>query len=175
MSQEEKNARKVVKILEIIRKNPGLDAIALKGKGWSPTHHGSLRDLQADGAIIFKNGGWHLARKDVSKVDEGLANMAKVDEGMGEMLTKPIGKPGPGKAPMSQLPIPVPCPAWAADFTLEDAAECLAFQMYSGDGLAEILLGLGDQTDKLDKHWSKLIPAHQAILVDSHDSTRWLQ
>ena len=48
------------KILELIEKHPGLDAIALKGKGFRPGPHGSLRDAERAGLILFINGGWYL-------------------------------------------------------------------------------------------------------------------
>jgi hypothetical protein len=49
------------KLIEIVSKNPGKDAIALKGKGWRPSSHGSLRDAQNAGRIVYINGGWYLS------------------------------------------------------------------------------------------------------------------
>jgi hypothetical protein len=49
------------KMLSIISKNPGLDAIALKGKGWRPNSHGSLREAEIFGLVKFVNSGWYLS------------------------------------------------------------------------------------------------------------------
>jgi hypothetical protein len=48
------------KLVDLIRKFPGLDGIALKGKGWRPQVHGSLRDAQNVGLIEYRNGGWYV-------------------------------------------------------------------------------------------------------------------
>ena len=47
------------RLLAIVNKYPGLDAIALKGKGWRPQNHGSLRDAEKKGFLHFRNGGWY--------------------------------------------------------------------------------------------------------------------
>lgn len=49
------------KLRSLIAKFPGLDAIALKGKGWRPQVHGSLRDAEKSGVLVYRNGGWFLA------------------------------------------------------------------------------------------------------------------
>jgi hypothetical protein len=48
-------------LVNIIKRYPGLDAIALKGKGWRPILHGSLRDAESMGLLTFRNGGWYVA------------------------------------------------------------------------------------------------------------------
>lgn len=47
------------KLVEIVRKNPGKDAIALKGKGFRPQTHGSLREAEKAGLVKYINGGWY--------------------------------------------------------------------------------------------------------------------
>ena len=47
-------------LIDLIRRHPGLDAIALKGKGWRPHVHGSLRDAQRAGLLLYANGGWYV-------------------------------------------------------------------------------------------------------------------
>lgn len=49
------------KLVALIQKNPGLDAIALKGKGFRPQSHGSLKDAEAAGLLAYVNGGWYVA------------------------------------------------------------------------------------------------------------------
>lgn len=49
-------------LLTIITKHPGLDAIALKGKGFRPRVHGSLRDAERAGLIEYRNGGWFISQ-----------------------------------------------------------------------------------------------------------------
>lgn len=48
------------KLVALVEKNPGLDAIALKGKGWRPQTHGQLRDAERAGLIKYVNGGWQV-------------------------------------------------------------------------------------------------------------------
>ena len=48
------------RLLELVRKHSGLDAIALKGKGWNPRVHGSLRDAEKRGFLKYTNGGWYI-------------------------------------------------------------------------------------------------------------------
>lgn len=48
------------KLLALIGQHPGLDAIALKGKGWRPQTHGQLRDAERAGWVIYLNGGWYI-------------------------------------------------------------------------------------------------------------------
>jgi hypothetical protein len=52
---------KNAKLVALISKYPGLDAISLKGKGWRPQTHGSLREAQSAGLIEFRNGGWFVS------------------------------------------------------------------------------------------------------------------
>jgi len=49
------------KLISLVRRFPGLDAIALKGKGFRPNLHGSLRDAERAGDLMFRNGGWYVA------------------------------------------------------------------------------------------------------------------
>lgn len=46
-------------VKDIVHKNPGLDAIALKGKGFKPSSQCSLRDVEQAGLIEYRNGGWY--------------------------------------------------------------------------------------------------------------------
>ncbi len=48
------------KLLKIVREHPGLEAIALKGKGWRPNVHGSLRDAEKAGLVSYRNGRWYV-------------------------------------------------------------------------------------------------------------------
>lgn len=48
------------KLVAIVAKNPGLDGIALKGKGWNPRVHGSLRAAESKGLLVYRNGGWFI-------------------------------------------------------------------------------------------------------------------
>lgn len=52
--------RKKEKLIALIKKYPGLDAIALKSKGWRPQVHGSIREAEDMGVIEYKNGGWFV-------------------------------------------------------------------------------------------------------------------
>lgn len=56
---ERAEAQKRAKLVNLIRQYPGLDAIALKGKGFRPQSHGSLRDAEKAGVITYRNGGWY--------------------------------------------------------------------------------------------------------------------
>jgi hypothetical protein len=49
-----------VRILSIIRANPGLDAVSLQAHGLVPRDAGRLGDLKARGRVDFKSGGWYL-------------------------------------------------------------------------------------------------------------------
>jgi hypothetical protein len=49
-----------VRILRIIRANPGLDAVSLQAHGLVPRDAGRLGDLKARGRVDFKSGGWYL-------------------------------------------------------------------------------------------------------------------
>lgn len=52
--------KKQTKLVELVRKFPGLDGLALKGKGYRPQVHGSLRDAEkVSGLIEYRNGGWY--------------------------------------------------------------------------------------------------------------------
>lgn len=63
VSEEMEREKKWAKLREIVFNNPGLDAIALKGKGWRPQIHGSLREAGKLGIVKFRNGdnghGWY--------------------------------------------------------------------------------------------------------------------
>lgn len=48
------------RLLDIVRRNPGLDAGGLKAKGWWPRSHGSLRDAETLALIEFRDGGWYV-------------------------------------------------------------------------------------------------------------------
>ena len=48
------------RLISIVAKNPGLDGIGLKGKGFRPSTHGSLRAAELAGLVEFRNGGWHV-------------------------------------------------------------------------------------------------------------------
>jgi len=58
------------KIWKIVSKYPGLDAIALKGKGYRPSIHGSLRDVEKTGMIKYVNGGWYINNEDFQEKAE---------------------------------------------------------------------------------------------------------
>ena len=60
-------------LLTIIDKHPGLDAIALKGKGWHPRTHGSLRDAESVGLLTYRNGGWYLNEGAIERMKLGYA------------------------------------------------------------------------------------------------------
>ena len=47
-----------LKVVEIVKKNPGLDGIGLKSRGYRPQNHGSLRDAECAGLLVYRNGGW---------------------------------------------------------------------------------------------------------------------
>lgn len=51
---------KTEKLVKLVARYPGLDAIALKGKGWRPQTHGSLRVAQKAGYLHYHNGGWYV-------------------------------------------------------------------------------------------------------------------
>jgi len=69
-TEAEMNAgkEKFKKMLEIIGKNPGLDAAALKDKGYRPSSHGSLRDAGNLDIITFVDGGWYLVNTETGEV-----------------------------------------------------------------------------------------------------------
>jgi len=48
------------KLIALITKYPGLDCIALKGKGFRPQVHGNLQEAKKDGLLTFVNGGWYV-------------------------------------------------------------------------------------------------------------------
>ena len=49
------------RLIEIVAKNPGCDAIKLKGKGFRPSTHGSLRAAEFAGILVFRDGGWFVS------------------------------------------------------------------------------------------------------------------
>lgn len=49
------------RLLRLVSKFPGLDAIALKGKGYHPASHGSLVVAERGGWLTYRNGGWYLS------------------------------------------------------------------------------------------------------------------
>ena len=57
---------KLDKIVALVKKYPGLDAISLKAKGWTPQRHGSFKDAEKSGKLVYENGGWYTA---ASKID----------------------------------------------------------------------------------------------------------
>lgn len=51
--------KRQISLLDLIRKHPGLDALTLRAKGWSPKQ-GSLAAAEAAGLIEYRNGGWYV-------------------------------------------------------------------------------------------------------------------
>ncbi len=58
--QEIRKAQMLNRLLELIRRNPGLSAMKLESLGWSPRMHGNFRDAEDAGLIVW-DGGWYLA------------------------------------------------------------------------------------------------------------------
>ena len=48
------------RLLDLIRKNPGLNAPDLMGKGFRPMTHGSLRNAEIAGEIEWSGSGWYI-------------------------------------------------------------------------------------------------------------------
>lgn len=46
------------KLIDLVRKHGGCDAPALKGKGFRPNVHGSLRAAEKAGRLAYVNGAW---------------------------------------------------------------------------------------------------------------------
>ena len=52
---------KQARLLEIVRQNPGLNGRGLQACGYSLRAHGSLRDAERAGLIVYRENGWHVS------------------------------------------------------------------------------------------------------------------
>jgi hypothetical protein len=48
-------------VVDIVRANPGLNALELKEKGWREHLHGSLREAEIARLIVYRDEGWYPA------------------------------------------------------------------------------------------------------------------
>ena len=48
------------RLIKIVREHPGLDSIALLGKGFHPKKQGSLCEAERAGLLRYTNGGWYI-------------------------------------------------------------------------------------------------------------------
>jgi hypothetical protein len=56
-------------LIDVIRRNPGLNAIDLRKRAPRAVTIGTLRKAELAGHIQWKNGGWHLAETPVTGAD----------------------------------------------------------------------------------------------------------
>ena len=58
------------RLIEIVQRHPGLDAIALMGKGFHPRKQGSLREAERAGLLRYTNGGWYVVEVEHEFIQE---------------------------------------------------------------------------------------------------------
>ena len=53
------------KLVALVKKFPGLNGIGLKGKGYRPKVHGSLKDAAREGLVYWdtRKGGWYAGER----------------------------------------------------------------------------------------------------------------
>jgi hypothetical protein len=48
------------RLVDLVRKHPGLNGLQLKAVGWRPSYHGSLQDAERADLIESRGGGWYV-------------------------------------------------------------------------------------------------------------------
>lgn len=78
------------RLLKLVVKYPGKDAVELKEQGWTPRMHGSIRDAKMDGDIELRSTptprgyfihGWHITDQGLERIEPYCMHMPDALDG----------------------------------------------------------------------------------------------